>query len=410
MISVRFFKFTLIPVALMVAAFCSNGVASAATAAPNPAGPCTTHRDVPFGSSSEWLSDQSPGVVTDATNLLFEPAGYRPADNVPLKQWITQHVVIAPAARSFVTSDKGCRDNHIENAFFGVTYAKGTLAGVALPAQYTTSMIRLKRTKKFSEAVVVQGWGIFLDSCGNPIPTRIYIKIYIQKVVKQPTSKSGPTPLTQCTGTIVKVSASQVVCQTQSQSSSTTQSGTTSGQGSPVVNVSVTTQVNVQQNQGQGQGQGQGQQQTQTCATGTTGTYPNCTTPPQPTCATGTMGTYPNCKTPAQPPTVNNLQLQQENDVNSTDVICADVYAPAGDNLTITFNATYGSFAHQVKANSSYGPNGYCDTYTAPSEVPPSGSDPVTVTVYDKTTGLSVTSSPVDEPVVEPSSGTGTFY
>ncbi|MHC5676598.1 hypothetical protein [Nostoc sp.] len=38
-----------------------------------------------------------------------------------------------------------------------------------------------------------------------------------------------------------------------------------------------------------------------TCPTGTTGTPPNCVTPPPPTCPAGTTGTPPNCVTPPPP-------------------------------------------------------------------------------------------------------------
>ncbi|MBN3871627.1 hypothetical protein [Nostoc sp. JL33] len=39
-----------------------------------------------------------------------------------------------------------------------------------------------------------------------------------------------------------------------------------------------------------------------TCPTGTTGTPPDCVTPPPPTCPTGTTGTPPNCVAPPPPP------------------------------------------------------------------------------------------------------------
>jgi hypothetical protein len=333
-IRVRKLRMSIFAVALVVAALCSTAVASAATAAPNPAPACTTHLGIPFTTSSEWFSDQSPGVIQDAIPMLFKPAGYRPSDNVKLSTWVKQHIVIAPAAASFVTIDKGCRDGHIENAYFDVTYPAGTKALVVLPSQYTTSMVSLTKTKKYTKLVAKLMWGIALDSCGNPIPgSHILIKIYVQVVVHKPKPKPKPKkhktvqvkttkPLQTCAGEIVTING-QTVCQTQSNTNTTTQSGTTQGQGSPVINNNNTIQVNVQQNQGQGQGQ-----QQQLCSQGQ-----NCNTTPPPTSCTS------NCNTTPPPALAASLTLPTINMVNANNSSgCKPIQVQAsstGDSLMV---------------------------------------------------------------------------
>ena len=83
-------------------------------------------------------------------------------------------------------------------------------------------------------------------------------------------------------------------------------------------------------------------------------------------CPKGTTGTFPKCQ---GPPTVFNTQQPQEVDVNGTDLFCADVSAPAGEKVTVIFVVEFGKFGEAQK-NTNYGANGYCATYTAPSEVP----------------------------------------
>jgi hypothetical protein len=338
-ISVRFRKLMLTPVTLMVAFFavamCNTVAASAATAAPDPAPACTTHLGIPFTTPSEWLSDQSPGVVQDAIPMLFKPAGYRPSDNVAVPKWIKQHSIIAPAVQSFTTTDKGCRDGHIENAYFHVVYAAGTMAGVVLPAQYTTTTVSLTRTKVYTKAITIWTSGIFLGSCGNPLPgARILIKIYVHVTVTvkpKPKPKKHKTvqvkttkPLPTCAGNIVTVNG-QTVCQTQSNSNSTSQSGTTQGQGSPVINNNNTIQVNVQQNQGQQQGQ-------QSCSSNNSSSSSNCsssTTPP--TCTPPQTGTPPNCSTPPPAQSIKITAFPTENDIPT---------GKSSSQLSITVNAS----------------------------------------------------------------------
>jgi len=145
-----------------------------------------------------------------------------------------------------------------------------------------------------------------------------------------------------------------------------------------------------------------------TCSNSTTTTTTLQTTTTT-TAPTTTTTTVPK----SVPPVVTNVTQPQEADINGTQLICADVYAPSGDSVTITFNAVFGNFSGSTESNPNGAANSYCNTYTAPSEVPttapsssaPVGDDMVTVFVYDKTTGLSATSNPVYFPIVNP----GTF-
>jgi hypothetical protein len=134
------------------------------------------------------------------------------------------------------------------------------------------------------------------------------------------------------------------------------------------------------------------------------------TPPPSPTCeVTHTCKPPPTCEethTCVQPPVATNLQKLQEAIVSkpgkeTKNVICADVYGPAGDELTILFKAVYGRFEHKLFHSASYGPNSVCDTYVSPSEIPPGGEDPTSVFVRDNTTGLSAESEVVGQKIVE---------
>ena len=132
------------------------------------------------------------------------------------------------------------------------------------------------------------------------------------------------------------------------------------------------------------------------------------TPPPPPTCEETHTCKPPSCEethTCLQPPSVNNLQLLQEAIVSkpgleTKNVICADVFAPSGDSLTVSFRATYGRFEHKLFHSPNYGPNSVCDTYVSPSEIPPGGSDPTSVFVRDNTTGLTAESETVNQPIV----------
>lgn len=103
--------------------------------------------------------------------------------------------------------------------------------------------------------------------------------------------------------------------------------------------------------------------------------------------------------TPEEPPTF--LQFREFNDleVNWTSDHCVTVSFPTGHSGTIYWTAKFGSFAVPSKPASS-GVQ-VCSQYKAPSEVPASGTDTITVTVRDNTTGKSVTKT-TDPFVIHP--------
>lgn len=96
---------------------------------------------------------------------------------------------------------------------------------------------------------------------------------------------------------------------------------------------------------------------------------------------------YP-CYPPANPPTF--MQFRQINDVyvNATTDHCVTVDFPDGHNGSVFWTANKGSFAIATKA--AQDAVQVCSSYKAPSEVPASGTDTITVTATDNVTGKSV--------------------
>lgn len=135
----------------------------------------------------------------------------------------------------------------------------------------------------------------------------------------------------------------------------------------------------------------------------TTNPPPSCTCPqtcspcppppPPPTCPAGQTGTPPNCTTPSSP--APTLTLTQVNDVEvgQTRPYTVDYTVPSGHSATLTFDAHYGAFSATGTGAVSFtvsGSGSQTATYTAPGEVPPGGTDTITVTITDTTTGQSV--------------------
>lgn len=87
------------------------------------------------------------------------------------------------------------------------------------------------------------------------------------------------------------------------------------------------------------------------------------------------------------------VQFREPNDleVNWSADHCVTVDFPSGNSGTVFWTAKYGSFATPTK--SAQDMIQVCSTYKAPSEVPAGGTDTITVTATDGTTGLSVTKS-----------------
>jgi hypothetical protein len=106
-----------------------------------------------------------------------------------------------------------------------------------------------------------------------------------------------------------------------------------------------------------------------------------------------------NNKPPKVPPSAGNITQPQEVYVNETyPNVCADVSAPSGHSVKVVFSAKYGSFPDST-FNYSGGFAHPCKTYHAPGDATPSGSDTITVTVYDITTGLNSSASSDPFPV-----------
>ena len=98
------------------------------------------------------------------------------------------------------------------------------------------------------------------------------------------------------------------------------------------------------------------------------------------------------------------LQFGEFNDleVNWVDDHCVTVSFPEGHSGTIYWTAKFGSFAVPSKPASSG--TQVCSDYKAPSEVPAGGTDTITVTVRDNTTGKTVTET-TDPFVIHPTAG-----
>jgi hypothetical protein len=92
---------------------------------------------------------------------------------------------------------------------------------------------------------------------------------------------------------------------------------------------------------------------------------------------------------PSQPPLVNNVtQIEFVYIGSDYPNICADITAPSGDSLTVTFSAVTGNFPSASFTFVSVGSNTVCTTYFAPTNTADAGSDTITVTATDTTTHL----------------------
>lgn len=99
-----------------------------------------------------------------------------------------------------------------------------------------------------------------------------------------------------------------------------------------------------------------------------------------------------DCNPPEEEaPAPTFAQFREINDVyvSATTDHCVTVDFPDGNSGTVHWTAKYGSFATSTKAAQDMVQ--VCSTYKAPSEVPSSGTDTITVTATDSVTGKSVT-------------------
>jgi flagellar hook assembly protein FlgD len=92
---------------------------------------------------------------------------------------------------------------------------------------------------------------------------------------------------------------------------------------------------------------------------------------------------------PSQPPLVNNVtQIEFVYIGSDYPNVCADITAPTGDSVTVTFSAVIGNFPSASFTFVSVGTNQVCTTYYAPTNSADVGSDTITVTATDNTTHL----------------------
>lgn len=94
---------------------------------------------------------------------------------------------------------------------------------------------------------------------------------------------------------------------------------------------------------------------------------------------------------PEEKPVIAQITEFNDLEVNWTSPHCVTADFPKGHSGTVFWTAKFGSFATSTK--SAQDMVEVCSTYKAPSEVPAGGTDTITVTVTDSTTGLSVTKS-----------------
>ncbi len=103
----------------------------------------------------------------------------------------------------------------------------------------------------------------------------------------------------------------------------------------------------------------------------------------------------PTTTTPPAPPTVSLNQPQHAIVGGETQAVCATVSGRTGDTYMVTFNAAYGSLNVASETDTLK----WCSTYTSPGEIPSSGVDTITVSVYDQTTGQAAQDS-VSFPII----------
>ena len=121
---------------------------------------------------------------------------------------------------------------------------------------------------------------------------------------------------------------------------------------------------------------------------------------PNSTTATANCSASVTVSTPPAPSAPSIITVTTINDVNATGSspnFCVTVNVPGSDTGALIVSATYGSFSSGTVTVS--GQNQYCFTYLAPSEVPPGGTDTVTVNLRDNTTGLSASQNSQTFPV-----------
>lgn len=368
-----------------------------ASASANSIGQCDgpVLHEVPVSTGLQLYNNwKKEGVTSKAAEIALKPAGYLQMDG-SVKVYMTDHVAKMKLAVTTTFDDYGCRNGTV----FGAgtrTFARGEWVMAALPPKYSMSEVRFTPHKGYKR-VTVSTHNVGKVECSNPFPAATKVYIYVKVVKHHPKHKKHkksvptPKPLPSCESQGMIGTAGNCVQQTNSAEQNCSVSG---GKWNHTEQKCKITQINVNCGNVVVVEEVEGpvsvnQPKSENCKTEIVEKPCGCSPVPKP-----------------EPPVVNNLQEVQEVYVEKSSLICADVYAPAGDELTITFIAKRGQFSPEV-VNTGYGPNGYCDSYTAPSEAQ---EEHIHVFVLDKTTNLHAESEFESFQVLNPETEHGEFH
>ena len=322
---------------LLIAAFVVVGTlfTLSATASANYRGQCNVTAGNTVTSVTEWLSVlRKEGVTSQAEKRVFKHAGLAKVDQTT-RQWMTQRVILAKSNRSFRAVDYGCRGGKL----FSVgtrPYGKGKAVFVVLPKAYAKGDVRTSPKKGYVRKVITVKV-IGLSDCGNPVRGTTTVVVYVKKTKTTP-KPPATKPAATCDNSQSSTSNSGAACQSntssQTATAETTQSGKqdcearggtwTNSSVCQITNISTTVinQTTIQVNANCSKviiAYGDGSSVTQwRDGGGNTVTESYCsstTVTPPPTCPSGTTGTYPNCQTPPKNPVIAILSATNLNDI-----------------------------------------------------------------------------------------------
>lgn len=95
---------------------------------------------------------------------------------------------------------------------------------------------------------------------------------------------------------------------------------------------------------------------------------------------------------PAEKPVIVDITQINDVGVNETTRMCATFNVPGSDSAKLTFASSFAGFQEgRTPSFDVSGQDEKCVTYVAPTEVPTGGTDTITVTLRDNTTGQSAT-------------------
>ncbi len=316
----RFKKLTILVAAFVVAILCSTGVASATNGHQDHKGACSRSTT----SIHKVVNDlQFNGVLGK-----FAKAMGIKGINGSYKFQMERRLVNARVKRSVTTVNHGCDGSgHVFPAGHR-RLVKDEEVFAIRPANISQSEI-CSRPSPSCKEVTFKTTAVLPDSCGNlNILVTIELVIFVKKHRKPHKPKLQPTP------EVVETPA-KVICSNIVGSGNNNQQG-----GNCDTNICVGTNV---------------------C---------NETFTPPPPCGCEPPTLPPPPKEPEQPKVT--LERIQEFETNETGEICAKVDPPAGDSVSVQFEAEYGSFIDGGKGVQKTGTDRFCNlTYKAPSQLPP---------------------------------------